>query len=160
MLPDFPILNDPTRNLAGARFDTPRAIPNPGRTLYRAWDGTPIGYSTDCDPLTDEPMLSGLLVPSFLEEKRVTWGQEWALPVLVAASSYVRGGSALKTALLGLGAYYAPLPVAGVLAAAAVARVRVVDDGLSGLPRQRRCVRWGHTTNRRGKRIRVCRQYA
>jgi hypothetical protein len=109
---------DLTSNLA--------AVPVPPQgTPYFAADGTPLGRSKSCDPITMEPMLSGLFddgltprafVPEVLSDNRVEIGQEWALPLLAAVAAYHQGASPLQTALWSLGAYVAPLPTAGLLA--------------------------------------------
>ena len=58
-LPTYLNFPEDTINLAGG-------LPNPGHTLYRAYDGTPVGYSSDCDPLTAEPQLSAWDGPDIL----------------------------------------------------------------------------------------------
>ena len=140
-LPTFyPQFDDPTRNLAGGLStlaaldaiaqDTPAVVqaplaPTAPRNLYRAWDGTPIGYSSDCDPLTDEPQLSGVIVPDFLEDNRIEGGQEWVLPLILGFAAWKTGayesGAGTAIGLAGvLAAYMAPLPVAGLLIAGAM----------------------------------------
>lgn len=126
-LPDFLDLEDPTRNLAlldaaaqdapaaAAAAPTPPLRQTPQRTLYRAWDGEPIGYSSDCDPLTAEPELSGVIVPDFLEDSRLEGGQQWALPLVAGVGSLAAGASPLTIGLWTLGAYMAPLPAAVLL---------------------------------------------
>lgn len=94
----------------------PPLAPTAPHTLYRAWDGTPIGYSSDCDPLTAEPQLSGVLVPDVLEENRITWAEQWAAPLLAASLVYASDNTPLTTVLWALGAYIAPYPVAIALA--------------------------------------------
>lgn len=140
-LPDFIDISDPTRNLAGfaqldaLAQDAPTAVtaaqktvatpppplaPTAPRTLYRAWDGEPVAYSSDCDPLTAEPELSGVLVPDFLEDNRIEMGQSWALPLLLGVAAWKQGGGPLLGALGVLAAYMAPLPTAAVIAGMAL----------------------------------------
>ena len=116
-LPSFdPEFDEDFRNLAGfEEAHVAPLAPTIPRSLYRAWDGSPIGYSSDCDPLTAEPELSGLLAPAFLEDSRLTMGEQWAMPVIAAATFYNRGAGPLQTALWVLAAFLAPLPVAGVM---------------------------------------------
>ena len=74
-LPDYiPQLNDPASNLAA--FGAVAVAPplNPNRREYYAYDGTFIGYGNNCDPISMEPELSGMLVPDFLSENRLTGG--------------------------------------------------------------------------------------
>lgn len=131
-LPDFLDLNDPTRNLAAldaAAQDAPAAVapplyPTPRRTLYRAWDGEPIGYSNDCDPLTAEPELSGVIVPDILEDNRLEGGQDWALPLVAGVGSWSAGASPLMSTLWALGAYMAPLPAAVLMVGLPYLRAR------------------------------------
>ncbi len=120
-LPDFtPQFDEDFRVLAGFQqaeeaVAVAPLVPTPGRVLYRAWDGEPIGYSNDCDPLTAEPYLSGLLVPDILEENRWTMGEQWAMPAIAAATFYGRGAGPLQTTLWALAAFLAPFPVAAVM---------------------------------------------
>lgn len=121
-LPSFdPEFDEDFRNLAGfqeaAAVMAPPLAPLAPRTLYRAWDGEPIGYSSDCDPLTAEPQLSGLLVPAFLEDSRMTWGEQWAMPLIAGAIGYQRDGTPLAAALWALAGFLLPLPTAGVVVA-------------------------------------------
>ena len=107
----YPQITDPSSNLAGLG-----AVPYPGKvTPYYAYDGTPIGYSNGCDPITDEPYLSGLdavNLVSWAEENRIDWLQQWALPAMIVPAIITTGGGPLKALFWGFLAYMAPLPVA------------------------------------------------
>jgi len=50
-LPTYLNFPEDTSNLA--------AFPQQEPTLYRAWDGTPVGYGSGCDPISAMPQLSG-----------------------------------------------------------------------------------------------------
>jgi hypothetical protein len=122
---DNSYISDPARNLAGlSAAPGSQPYPTPAPQLYRAYDGTPIGYSKGCDPISAEPMLSGLdfflppkvFVPDILTDNRVEFGEQWGLPLLAATVAYHQGMTPLQTALWSLGAYVAPLPAAGLLA--------------------------------------------
>lgn len=151
-LPDPPsnagFLDDPASNLAAPPAYSEGLYPTPPPQLYRAYDGTPIGYSKGCDPISAEPMLSGLhaaeadplMVPAVLAENRFTWGAWYALPALTAAIAYHRGYAPLQTALWGLAAYMAPLPAAGLMAYQLVGEQpmgRSARYGMAGLGRRR-----------------------
>lgn len=131
-LPDYLNINDPASNLAGFGATpgyTPAIAPllNPDRPPYYAYDGTYIGSGNTCDPISDEPYLSGLLVPDILEENRLEWGQEYALPVLVGAAEFAKSGRALPAALWALGAFMAPMVVAGWIGFNIVRSVPAID---------------------------------
>jgi hypothetical protein len=106
---------DLTSNLAA----TP--VPPQGAFFY-AYDGTPLGHGASCDPISMEPMLSGLgdlprmVVPDVLADNRIMAGQEWALPLLAAVTAYHQGASPIQVALWSVAAYAAPLLAAGALA--------------------------------------------
>ena len=104
-LPTLYDLDDPTSNLAGFE-DVP--------TQYVAWDGTPIGEGNTCAPMRYNEGLMGAVIPEALEEKRIGFGASYALPLLVGVLSYVTNRRPGRAVLWGLGAYMAPLPVAGV----------------------------------------------
>ncbi len=144
-LPDYLDISDPARNLAGAPSYNEGPYPTPGRQLYRAYDGTPIGYSKGCDPISAEPMLSGLdavylpaeFLPDFVTENRITWGDWYAMPLIAGALAYSTGRTPLQTALWSLAAYMAPLPVAGLLAYQATAPGRYGRPAVAGLGQAR-----------------------
>jgi hypothetical protein len=126
--------------LQGA-FDVPQAIPTPARKLYRAHDGTPIGYGNTCDPITDEMQLSGLdgfdgmdgygedLIPSALKDNRVTWLEDFALPLLLGVGKYMQTRSVPVALGWAAGAYMAPYPLAAFVAYRAYADQ---GDGYAG----------------------------
>jgi len=117
-LPDFIDINDPARNLAAldaVAVSAPQL--NPNQRQYVAYDGTPIGSGNDCDPLTAEPTLSGLddllgfLVPDILEENRLAYWEQYALPLLLGSTLYATGRPPLTVAGWTLAAYMAPFAV-------------------------------------------------
>jgi hypothetical protein len=117
-MPDFLHMDDPTRNLAGLS-----ATPNwPVGQSYYAIDGTPIGRGVACDPITDEPDLSGfdayerLAVPAVLSDNRIDWGEDFAVPLMIGSIRFVQSGSALNAALWALAGYMVPYGVAAVVA--------------------------------------------
>jgi hypothetical protein len=146
-LPDYLQLTDPTQNLAGFGL-TPAIAPllNPNPRRYYAWDGTPIGTGNDCAPITREPELSGLVVPEFLEQNRIRWGQDFALPLAVGTAMFSATGRVLPTAGWSLVAYMAPYPFAlGLLGLAAVGSTmsyRSSRRGLDNLQVKLECVRY------------------
>jgi len=173
-LPDhIPQLWNPSSNIAGLSSGLAAAVApplNPNRRAYYAYDGTPIGYGNDCDPISMEPELSGMMVPDFLEENRLETMQEWALPALVGTMTLAATGRALPTALWALGAYMAPLPVAAFMGWSIVSRMP--SPGLSGLGQHwgerfrpgpwrtgHKCVRWKRVTMRDGTKVRRCMQF-
>ena len=114
-LPTILNMSTPASNLAELGF-TPKR--------YFAWDGTPIGVGSDCAPISMEPDLSGLMVPDYLEDSRVTWGQELAVALLAGARSYNRRQGPLATILWGLAGYMAPLPTAAAMTYQSLSGVR------------------------------------
>lgn len=113
VLPDYvdtSYISDPASNLAAAAL-LERPYPTPGAQLYRAYDGTPIGYSHGCDPISAEPMLSGL--PEMLEGYRIKspW-DDWVLPVILAMMAFQEGASMLTTGVWSFAGYMAPVPTA------------------------------------------------
>ncbi len=61
------------------------------------------------------PALDGLM-PPLLADNRITFGEEFALPLVLAAHGYLRSSSPLKALAWGLAGYIAPLLTAGVAA--------------------------------------------
>lgn len=117
-LPSFYDLDDPSSNLAAA-FDVPQPITPHRRTHYMAADGTTIGYGNTCDPIGDEPMLSGLdlyditeYVPEVLQDNRITWMRAFSMPLLVGSIAYAMDKRLLTIAALSAASYMAPYPTA------------------------------------------------
>jgi hypothetical protein len=181
-LPDYmPGITDPTRNLAGCDCRGLAGcncgfgrlpIPTPKANLYRAWDGTPIGYGNTCDPITDEPFLSGLdgsyiraLVPDVLSENRIEWGDDMAVPLIVGVAKYFQTRSPLQAALWAVGGYVAPYPVAALVSFQAWQQQRDGGGGMGEIPGVRRqtrrvCYQFQRTRSpKTGKVRRSCKSY-
>lgn len=117
-LPTLYDLDEPTTNLAWLD-----AQPEP--TQYQAWDGTSIGEGNTCAPMRYNEGMMGVM-PDFIENRRITFGSDIALPVLLGALSYFSKRAPGRAALWGLAAYMAPLPAAGAFA---LAHIRDMGGG-------------------------------
>jgi hypothetical protein len=176
-LPDYLHLDNPTSNVAGLG-----AAPLPtwpvGQT-YRAIDGTVIGRGIACDPITDEPYLSGLddygraIVPDILSENRIGWGEDFALPLMIGSIKFLQSGSGLNAAAWALGGYMFPYGVAAWVAYNSYqAYQRRGPVALSGLGQEhgpkyrpgpwktgRNCMKWKNTWQPDGTYKFVCTKY-
>ena len=76
------------------------------------------GCSSLTQPMTDAEIKAGLsgLFPSYVENARITWAQEAAVPLLAGLHGYRRGGL-FGAALWALAGYFAPAPTAAVAVA-------------------------------------------
>jgi hypothetical protein len=129
-LTTFLTASDNPQGVAFSGFDVPQAIPTPTAPLYRAYDGTPIGYGSTCDPISDEMQLSGYgedLIPGVLKDNRITFLEDLAMPLLMGVGKYMQSGSIPQALGWSLGSYMAPYPVAVFLAYKAVVNRRSED---------------------------------
>ncbi len=123
-LPTLYPFGEPDTNLAAAvPFDTPQAIPTPAPTNYFAYDGTPMGHGNTCDPISDEMALSGvdmegydLMVPDILADNRITWLEDFAMPLLMGVGKWVQSRNIGASLAWAVGSYMAPYPVAAYVA--------------------------------------------
>lgn len=101
-LPSVYDLSTPESNLSGPVSD------------YVAWDGSPLSGLESPSMFDGAPSMFDGVMPDFIEQNRVTWGEDLIGPVLGALHGYRRsGGSIIQAALWAVLGYVAPLPAVG-----------------------------------------------